>query len=311
MTAAESLHFHENRISDVGIVATEAATNIVLHAQSGEFLICPSQIGDETYLDLLALDQGAGIRDIPRALQDGYSTSGTAGHGLGAMQRLSDISKLYSFPDWGTVLWSRFQDSVLHGYRPSGVVSVPMKGETACGDGFLVLPGKTRSLYMVVDGLGHGAQAAEAADEAVSTVRLYSDRTAGEILTHTHDALKKTRGAAMTVAIVDHDRQLLTCSGVGNISSVILSGAASRSMVTQNGTCGRILPRIQEYSYPIESRSMLLMYSDGMNSKCSISGYPGIQDRHPQLIAGLLYRDFSRHRDDSTVFLASLGDEMS
>jgi hypothetical protein len=49
------------------------------------------------------------------------------------------------------------------------------------------------------------------------------------------------------------------------------------------------------------------MYSDGLNTKCSLSSYPGLQVRHPQLIAGLLYRDFSRHRDDASVMLASLG----
>jgi len=311
MSAAQSLGFDENRRSDVGIVATEAATNVLLHARGGEFLVCPFRMGDTTYLDLLALDQGSGIRDVPRALQDGYSTSGTAGHGMGAIQRLSDESRLYSFPDRGTVFWSRFQDSTRIKSRPFGAVNIPMKGETICGDAFLVLPGASKSLYMMADGLGHGAHAAEAANEAVSSVRLHADRTASEIVTFAHAELKKTRGAAITVAIVDHERQTLTCSGVGNISSVILNGMSSRNMITQNGTLGVVLPRMQEYCYPIESRSVLLMYSDGINSKCSLSGYSGLQNRHPMLIAGLLYRDFSRHRDDATVLLASLGDEMS
>jgi hypothetical protein len=54
---------------------------------------------------------------------------------------------------------------------------------------------------------------------------------------------------------------------------------------------------------------MLLMYSDGLTSKCSLSGYPGIMSRPPGLIAGLLYRDFSRQRDDATVLVASLKSE--
>ncbi len=307
MVAAQSLGFSESRRSDIGIVATEAANNIILHARSGEFLICPSQSKDGAYLDLLALDHGPGIHNIPRALEDGFSTVGTAGQGLGAIQRLSDDFSLYSLPDRGTVFWSRFRETASLDPRPYGAVSIPMKGESACGDAFLTLPSKSRSLYMVVDGLGHGQYAAEAAEEAVSTVRAYAEESVTEIITRTHDALKKTRGAAMTVVSVDHERQVLTCSGVGNISSSILGGTVSRNMVTQNGTLGAVLPHIHEYSYPVDDRSMLLMCSDGITSKYTVSNYPGLQSRHPQLITGVLYRDFSRHRDDATVLLAPLG----
>ena len=305
--AALSLGFSESRRNDIGIAVTEAATNIVLHANSGEFLICAMQGEYGSWLDLLALDNGPGINDISRAFEDGYSTGGTAGQGLGAVQRLSDVSSLYSLPDRGTVFWSRFHNGTIAAAPQFGAVSIPIKGESVCGDGFLALPGKSRSLYMMVDGLGHGAHAAEAAEEAVKTVRTHAAESAAEIIARTHDALKKTRGAAMTVTVVDHERQILTCSGVGNISATIIGTATTRSLVSQNGTLGAVLPRIQEFTYPIDSRSLLLMYSDGLNTKCSLSSYPGLQARHPQLIAGLLYRDFSRHRDDASVMLASLG----
>lgn len=309
MVAAHSLGFSESRRSDIGIAATEAANNIILHARSGEFLVCPSHSKSGAQLDLLALDQGPGIHDITQALEDGYSTIGTAGQGLGAIQRLSNEFSLYSLPARGTVFWSRFQEAPPPpATRPYGVISIPIKGESVSGDAFLMIPGKSKSLYMVVDGLGHGGHAAEAAQEAVSTVREHAEEPIAEIIARTHDALKKTRGAAMTIAVVDHERQILSCAGVGNISSAILGGTASRNLMTQNGTLGAVLPRIHEYSYPIDERSMLLMCSDGLSSKCSVYGYPGLLSRHPQLIAGVLYRDFSRHRDDATVLLASLGD---
>jgi anti-sigma regulatory factor (Ser/Thr protein kinase) len=306
LEAAQLLGFSESRRNDVGIVATEIATNIVLHARSGELLICATHDEKSWCLDLLALDSGPGIYNVSRAFEDGYSTIGTAGQGLGAVQRLSDVSSLYSLPERGTVFWSRFQTGMVAVSRPFGAVNIPINGETVCGDEFLVLPGKIRSLYMVVDGLGHGVHAAEAAAEAVQTVGAYAGEGPAELVNRTHDALKKTRGAAMSVAVVDHERKLLTCSGAGNISLAIINGTVSRSIASQNGTLGAILPRIQEYTYPVEPRSILLMYSDGVNTKCSLSSYPGLQARHPQLIAGLLYRDFSRHRDDATVLLASL-----
>jgi anti-sigma regulatory factor (Ser/Thr protein kinase) len=306
MAAAQTLGFSEGRCSDIGIVATEAANNMILHAASGEFLVCPFRHGSAASLDVLALDNGPGIHDAEKAFEDGFSTIGTAGQGLGAVRRLADLCSLYSLPQKGTVLWSRF-------YRGSpaeqtyGAISIPMKGETECGDAFLALRGVSRSLYMVVDGLGHGAWAAEAATEAVSTVRACLDEAPAEIVTRTHDALKKTRGAAMAIAAVNHERKLVTYSGIGNISSVIANAATSRSMVSQNGTLGAMLPHVREYTYPFDDRSVLLMYSDGLTSKCSLSGYPGLLHRPLQLVAGVLYRDFSRRRDDATVLLASLG----
>jgi hypothetical protein len=161
---------------------------------------------------------------------------------------------------------------------------------------------------MVVDGLGHGAGATEAAEEAVAMVARCAAESATEIIVRTHDALKKTRGAAMSVAIVDHERLVVTYAGVGNISASLINGTSSRSLVSQNGTLGAVLPRVpQQYSYPIEQNTALLMFSDGLTTKVSSVGYPGLQHRHPALVAGVIFRDFSRKRDDATLMIAPIG----
>ncbi|HEY4357733.1 MAG TPA: ATP-binding SpoIIE family protein phosphatase [Acidobacteriaceae bacterium] len=305
--AADSLGFDEGRRNDIGIAATEAANNIIQHAQSGELLLCAFSEGASTWLDMIALDSGPGIRDIPRAMEDGYSTGGTAGQGLGAIERLSDGSSLYSTPGKGTAYWIRFTNGAVSANAALGVVSVPVKGERVCGDGFLVLPGASRTLYMVVDGLGHGSGAAEAAEEALAVVRANAFEQLPEIIQRSHDALKKTRGAAMSVAVVDHDRKILSYAGVGNISATLTTGHVNRSLVSQNGTLGAVLPRTtQAYTYPVENHSVLTMFSDGLGSKTGLSAYTGIQGRHPALIAGLLYRDFTRRRDDATVLVARM-----
>jgi anti-sigma regulatory factor (Ser/Thr protein kinase) len=304
--AAQSLGFDEQRRSDISIVVTELATNVLLHAAAGELLICPVE-ENAAWLDILALDSGRGIRDVSRVFEDGVSTIGTAGQGLGAVERLSDMISLYSLPERGTVVFCRFELSRASESASFGVTSIPMHGEIECGDSYLALPGAFRSLYMVVDGLGHGAIAAEAAVEAVRTVRASSHESLTEIMTATHNALKATRGAAMSVAIIDHERSVVTYAGVGNISASLGNGAKTRNMISQNGTLGAVLPRMQEYTYPFEPGMMLLMFSDGLTSKCTVSPYPGIRNRPPGLIAGLLYRDFSRRRDDATVLVASVG----
>lgn len=304
-TAAHALGFDEQHRHSIGIVVTELANNILLHATSGELLICP--VPDRVaWLDILALDNGPGIADVGRAFEDGVSTIGTAGQGLGAIQRLSDVASLYSVPGRGTVVFCRFQLSEQSQTAPIGMVSIPLQGEDVCGDSYLAIPGGSRSLYMVVDGLGHGFGASQAAVEAVKAVKISSHESLTEIMMSTHNALKSTRGAAMSVAMVDHDRLTLKYAGVGNVSASLANGSATRGMPSQNGTLGAILPKIIEYTYPFDPGTHLLMFSDGLTSKCGLGGYQGMQNRPPGLLAGLLYRDFSRKRDDATVLVASL-----
>lgn len=306
-SASEEFGFDEKSRSNIAIVVTEAATNVVRHATTGEMLVCPGRQGETAWLDLLALDAGPGIADIARALQDGYSSHGTAGQGLGAIQRQSDEMGLYSSAGKGTALWSRFCKPGEVAPASYGAVNLPVHGEIECGDAFLVVPGARRSLYMVVDGLGHGPAAHEAAQEAVLATRQAAEEPPAEILLQAHDALKKTRGGAMSVVIADHERGVVTYAGVGNISGMLGRNGLTRSLVSQNGTVGAVMPRhIQEYTQPFEPGGLLLMFSDGISSKCSLSGYPGLAMRHPQLIAGVLYRDFARKRDDATVLVARL-----
>ncbi|MGZ3413197.1 MAG: serine/threonine protein kinase, partial [Isosphaeraceae bacterium] len=93
-------------------------------------------------------------------------------------------------------------------------------------------------------------------------------------------------------------------AGVGNISGVILNPAdeASRtSMVSHNGTVGHTIRKIQEFIYPWPPGSLLVMHSDGMATQWQVSRYAGLGASHPGLVAGVLYRDFRRSRDDVTI----------
>ena len=304
---AQTIGFDEDRRSDIGIAVTEAATNVFLHATKGELLICPLVEGDHVCLDLFALDSGPGIQDVARALEDGMSSIGTAGQGLGAIARLSDESALYTSPGKGTVSWCRFRSGPASA-KPTGLINIPIRGEIVCGDGYFIQMEPTLSIYMLVDGLGHGEGEADAAAEAVATVSQFCGESTAEIIVRTHNALKKTRGAAMSIAIVDHERLVVRYAGVGNVSASLITGASSRSLVCQNGTLGAVIPRVpQEYTYPFEPNTVLLMFSDGLTSKASPIAYPGLLNRHPALISGVLFRDFSRRRDDATVIIGRIG----
>ena len=100
-------------------------------------------------------------------------------------------------------------------------------------------------------------------------------------------------------------RGKLTFAGVGNIAARIYAGSESRqNLVSLNGTAGHQCDRIQDFSYPWPEDGLLVLHSDGLSTGTGLESYPGLAARDPALIAGVLYRDFCRGRDDATVVVA-------
>jgi anti-sigma regulatory factor (Ser/Thr protein kinase) len=306
---AEDLQLGEIRSGAAALAATEMATNLVKHAGNGIMLLQRVQENGNAGLRLIAIDKGPGIADVTRALQDGHSTAGSMGTGLGAVRRVADIFEIYSANGVGTLIRAEFwrdhhQKKPVHGNLHIGAVSEPLPGETECGDGWGIRKFPDSLVLMVVDGLGHGVLASEAAREAERILALAQADSPLPILQDIHDALRKTRGAAVAVARIQEAKGLLSFAGVGNISASIVSPGLSRSMASHNGTVGHHMPRIQEFTYPWNADSTMIMHSDGLGSRWDLERYPGIWSKHPSLISAVLHRDFWRGRDDVTVLAA-------
>ncbi len=310
MRLAASLGFDQTLSANVGLVVTEAAKNLLKHAGGGEILLRGWRQYRDAVVEMLAIDRGPGIANLSRSFEDGYSTAGTPGNGLGAISRLSTFHDIYSQPGIGTVLLAqiRFQSSAREGLPAQtcfgvGAVSVPKPGETVCGDawGFEAGPDR-RARLIVADGLGHGLLAAEAAREAVRVHAENRQETGTDLMRHIHDALRPTRGAAVALAEIDPGEHTLRYTGIGNIAGKVTSPSGSgQHVVSQPGTAGHELHRIIEFRYPWEPGSTLILSSDGLSTHWSLDRYPGLAHRHPALTAGVLYRDCSRSRDDATV----------
>jgi anti-sigma regulatory factor (Ser/Thr protein kinase) len=311
LMVADTLNFSELRRGQLGIVVTEAAGNIASHAGDGEVVICPWQHQETSGVDVIALDKGAGIPDIGRSMEDGYSTAGTAGQGLGAISRLSEEFQIYSNVNKGTALWARILGdtpesiSAWTGYA-LGAVCVPIAGETECGDSWSAVHSADRSVYIVADGLGHGPAAAEASREAVRSFQESSHLSLSRILEDAHGALAKTRGAAVSVAEVLYEQRVVNYAGVGNIAGSLYTNGQTRSMVSMNGILGHSMGKVQQFSYPWQPNSALIMHSDGLGTRWNFDQYPGLGARHPALIAAVFYRDFSRTRDDVTILVSRI-----
>lgn len=296
--AARAVGLAELEVEQAAIVAAEMSRNAVLHGKGGTVLFTPAPGG--AALDILALDRGPGIPDLKRALEDGYSTGGTAGQGLGAIVRIASAFDLYSAPGKGTAVFARVGAAGERGLEAAGV-SVALASERECGDGWAIERPSGRPVVLVADGLGHGRLAAEAAQLAVQAFRADAAEPADRLLETLHRALRPTRGAALAVAEATGVGTGLRFAGIGNISGTVVVGPHVRKMVSLSGTAGHEARSIRAFDYDWPADALLVMQSDGLGTHWDLAAYPGLAGCHPAVVAGVLYRDFTRRRDDATV----------
>jgi anti-sigma regulatory factor (Ser/Thr protein kinase) len=288
------------------IVVTEAASNLIKHGDGGEVIVRNTTSSDGPLLELLAIDRGRGMTNVSRCFQDGYSTGGSPGTGLGAIARLSKFHDIYSIPEKGTVLLAQTGPARprSHGLQ-IGAVNVPYPGEEICGDAWCCDVTPLRTRFTVADGLGHGVFADEAARSSIRYIAESKSPQPAEAIEDAHLRLRATRGAAVAVADVDLAAGRVTFAGVGNVAGAIVSSSGTkRQMVSINGILGHQMTKARQYEYPFEADSLLILHSDGLSANWSWDKYPGLFQRHPSVIAGVLFRDFRRIRDDATVVVA-------
>lgn len=298
---ASELNFNEVEAGRISIVVNELCSNIHKHAKNGEIIL----VKHDQKLEIIAIDNGPGMANVNECLKDGYSTQGTQGTGLGAIQRLSTHFELFTSVPKGTVIYSCFVPSEIKIKKmplEHGAVMVPYPGETLNGDGwYLSSLTEKRQKVLCCDGLGHGMLANAASQAAIASFKEGNKRAPLDDINAIHIALKSTRGAAIAVADIDLEQKQLVYAAMGNISSTLAYQASSRKLVSYNGTAGIQLRKVQAINYPLEDNWILIMTSDGLGTQWNLADYPGLHLKHPTLIAAVLYRDFNRKNDDVTV----------
>lgn len=306
---ARDVGFHADHAARLALVVSEVATNVYKHAGRGEILMrtvygTAADGARLSGIELLAIDGGPGIADISASMADGTSTGGTYGVGMGTIERQSDAFAIYSVVDQGTVVravvWER-KAAVVETWQ-CGLICVPMPSEQSCGDAAWCAAHDGQALLMVSDGLGHGDAAAAASDAALEIMQdaALTARPA-DLLQRMHPALQRSRGAALAVASIVDDQ--VAFAGVGNIAGCTLYHQQRKHLISHNGIVGHNLRKVQQFTLPWQDGMLLLMHSDGLGSRWNLDDYPGLENAHPALIAGVLYRDFYRGRDDITVLV--------
>lgn len=301
---AGDVRLDEERAGRLALVVTESGTNLLRHAGGGKILLQAVDGHGAAAVEMLALDRGPGMTNVARCMEDGYSTIGGAGTGLGAMQRLSTVFDVYSRPGHGTAILSRVGEAPPRARFVVDGVCVAAPGEERCGDAWDEEHRADGVTILVVDGLGHGSGAADAAAAAVAAFRRAKFEPPARRLEAIHAAMRTTRGGAAGIADIDLGARRVRFAGVGNVGALVLNEDRPRFLMSHNGTLGHTVRKIVDVEVEWPAHGVLIMYSDGLATPRELAAYPGLPERHPSLVAGVLWRDLARGRDDVTVVVA-------
>ncbi|GHJ30594.1 anti-sigma regulatory factor [Streptomyces hygroscopicus subsp. sporocinereus] len=287
------------------VIASELATNLNKHASDGTLYVQPLPLGHG--VEILAADRGPGMQDPERCLADGYTTTGTLGVGLGAVSRMATHFTLRSAdgPEPGTWVCARLAPPGERRPEWQGVGSVclPAEGEEECGDARAIVDTDSGRTAVVLDGLGHGRLAAEAAQAALRTFHAEPDRPLPEVLARMNQALRHTRGAAVGLLRLHPDRA--DYCGIGNIRALALSpGGVSHRLTGQPGVVGWGMPTPRVHGFPLPRGATAVLHSDGVDARWALDPPPFVLRLPPPLLSAALAHGHRRVRDDATVLAA-------
>jgi phosphoserine phosphatase RsbX len=189
-----------------------------------------------------------------------------------------------------------------------GVAHLALPGEVKSGDCFHIEQSADRAFIGVIDGLGHGAEAAVAAEAACRTLANSAGQTLNQMLLSCHEQLRGTRGAAMTLLQMDMRARRLEWLGVGNIAAVLIhpepTGALTRTeLFVRGGVVGVSLPTPAVVSARIVPGDLLVAATDGVDV-----GFIGAVTRlePPQRLADRLLERYRNGHDDALIVAAQI-----
>ncbi|MBG3851776.1 SpoIIE family protein phosphatase, partial [Xanthomonas hortorum pv. carotae] len=129
----------------------------------------------------------------------------------------------------------------------------------------------------------------------------------GELIARLHAGMSGTRGGAAAVTQFDSRTGQVRFAGVGNIVASLCDGDGVRGMPSHPGIVGVQFRKAQPFDFPNATGKLLVMHSDGLQTRWNLRDHPALLSRHPRIVAAVLLRDYARGRDDACVFVMRLG----
>jgi anti-sigma regulatory factor (Ser/Thr protein kinase) len=337
---AQDLGFSQTESRSLGTVVSELATNILKYADRGSVALEEVRTARARGLQVTAMDQGPGIEDVDQALSDHYSSGGTLGLGLPGVRRMVDEFEIDSTPGAGTRVVIRkwlasakrparrgfplaegtgsaglaerwtlrgsrsFAGTGDHGGRLEVAHVVrPCRGQMVSGDDVLVTEAQGRVLIAVVDGLGHGQSAHQAARAATRFLRTGAASGPAEAMRQVHLHLRGTVGAAASLCRIDLATGALRYAAVGN-TVFRMEGENPYRLAAMPGTVGGQMRPVRVESAQLGPKDVLIIHTDGISQREDFGEYRKL--RYPDLeevAAGIVSR-FGKNHDDAGIVVA-------
>ena len=181
--------------------------------------------------------------------------------------------------------------------------SRPHPHETVNGDAWAAHWHAGVCRIVVVDGLGHGPEAATAARTAIQTLAARPELPPAEALRVCHQALAGTRGAAITVATIDPAACRLTIAGVGNVEGRLWQEEREQRFMLYRGIVGSATPTVRGFDFDLRPPWLVVLHTDGISARFSLPSLTTLPLLEPQSLADRILAERARAADDATVVI--------
>jgi negative regulator of sigma-B (phosphoserine phosphatase) len=187
-----------------------------------------------------------------------------------------------------------------------GVAARPLRGEAVSGDRYVVRPVPGGVLLAVIDGLGHGVEAAKAAEAAVTILEAHAHEAVIPLMRRCHEALTTTRGVVMSVVSFNEVSCTATWLGVGNVAGALVradgaTAASHETLLTRGGIVGYQLPPLRASVISVGPGDMLGLATDGVAGGFTDELAPG---EPAQPVADRILDRYAKDTDDALVLIA-------
>ncbi|MGA6107828.1 SpoIIE family protein phosphatase [Pseudomonas solani] len=299
-------------------VVSELGSNILKYAVKGEVTLALNQAEGRPCIDIVARDQGPGIEDVHKAVQDHYSTSGTLGLGLPGVRRMMSELSITLPPEGGTQVlarkWLGPAPNTARLFLPEpgagrGGLQLewasenrPCHPERVSGDLAFMRAGPDGVSLVLIDVSGHGASAHQLARALEAVLQQTPEQEPTRLLQLLHQHCIGTRGAAAGVALVNGERGELSYAGIGN-TRICLRGREAWRGVSRDGVLGERYPTPLLQRQPIDSGDVVMLYSDGVSETLNLRD--GLLDlgADPASLARQVITHSGRSTDDASCIV--------
>ncbi len=299
------LGFAAQPAEDVVLIVTDLASNLVRRARHGTLALRLLDTGERVGIEVETEDHGPGRIDPAQAFQGGAPAGGGLETGLETVKRLMDETEISSTAGLGTrILCRRWlhpkaKTAIVHPWQ-IGIATRPFGQSTANGDAFVIHESNGHLLAGVIDGLGHGELAQQAALAAQSYVQSYYELPLDELFSGASRACHGTRGVVMALARFESPTTI-TSASLGNIEMRAWSGTERVDFGVERGFLGAQESPVQVRQHGWDPKWMLVLHSDGLRAQWQWSDFPGLELAPPQAVANQLLKVLAKEQDDATV----------